>query len=358
MRRHVDVGSADKLPSGNWRARYRDSTGRQRTLKGPFKNKDAARAALRLAYADDIRGAPQEDSFSRRRRPFLQYAETVLAAREYAPRTRANQRSLLRGILAEFATRDVADITPDDIRGWWSAKAERQVNRRNALYLLRVVFGSALDDELIKRDPSRAIKRVSAAARPRPTHSIDDYVSVLKHLEPEIRCAVQVAFAAHLRVGELLALQVEDYDPATGWLTIDDAVDLNGQPGPTKTKQCRQVIVLDHGREALEVHLKNGHTGPMFRGEKGERLSRSTLRKAWVAARQAAGLPEFRFHDVRHVGITEVSRTGISIEDLRARSGHASLTALAGYLHTDSQRAYEVARLTNRRLKQAFSRDS
>jgi integrase len=54
---------------------------------------------------------------------------------------------------------------------------------------------------------------------------------------------------------------------------------------------------------------------------------------AWRALRGAAGLPRFRFHDLRHTVITELAELGVADNVLESISGHLSRRMLEHYSH-------------------------
>jgi hypothetical protein len=54
---------------------------------------------------------------------------------------------------------------------------------------------------------------------------------------------------------------------------------------------------------------------------------------AWRALRDAAGLPGFRFHDLRHTVITELAELGVADHVLESISGHLSRRMLEHYSH-------------------------
>jgi len=54
---------------------------------------------------------------------------------------------------------------------------------------------------------------------------------------------------------------------------------------------------------------------------------------AWRALRAAAGLPRFRFHDLRHTVITELAELGVADHVLESISGHLSRRMLEHYSH-------------------------
>jgi hypothetical protein len=56
-----------------------------------------------------------------------------------------------------------------------------------------------------------------------------------------------------------------------------------------------------------------------------------------------AGMPGFRFHDLRHTGQTMAAATRATIKDLMRRLGHASPAASNRYLHAVDGRDAEIA---------------
>lgn len=67
------------------------------------------------------------------------------------------------------------------------------------------------------------------------------------------------------------------------------------------------------------------------------------VRLAFERARRRAGMPGFRFHDLRHTGQTLAAATGATTKDLMHRLGHASPAAANRYLHTVDGRDAEIA---------------
>jgi len=54
---------------------------------------------------------------------------------------------------------------------------------------------------------------------------------------------------------------------------------------------------------------------------------------AWRALRDAAGLQELRFHDLRHTVITELAEMGVADHVLESITGHLSRRMLEHYSH-------------------------
>jgi len=97
----------------------------------------------------------------------------------------------------------------------------------------------------------------------------------------------------------------------------------------------------------LEAHVARwaaaGPDGLVFCGTHGQPLRRATFYKAWRSAIRAVGLPELRFHDLRHTGNTLAAATGASTKELMARMGHASPRAALIYQHASHERDAAIA---------------
>lgn len=75
---------------------------------------------------------------------------------------------------------------------------------------------------------------------------------------------------------------------------------------------------------------------------------------AWRALRDAAGLPGFRFHDLRHTVVTDLLEAGEPEHVIEAVTGHLSRRMLEHYSHQRLKaKGQMLARLEERRKKGA-----
>src|SRR6266436_7040282 len=81
----------------------------------------------------------------------------------------------------------------------------------------------------------------------------------------------------------------------------------------------------------------------VFVGRDDRPMCGDAVRQAFDRARHKAGMPGFRFHDLRHTGQTLAAATGATIKDLMCRLGHASPAASYRYLHAVDGRDAEIA---------------
>ena len=61
-------------------------------------------------------------------------------------------------------------------------------------------------------------------------------------------------------------------------------------------------------------------------------------------AREAAGRPDLRWHDLRHSGAVWAAQTGATLAELMNRLGHSTAGAALRYQHAAEERDAEIAR--------------
>lgn len=158
--------------------------------------------------------------------------------------------------------------------------------------------------------------------------------------------AVRVAAYAGLRMGELLALRVEDVDWAGSALIVSRAISAGVERG-TKTGQVRQVPLADHAAGALARVLDRedftGRNEYVFCNAFGRRLDGSALRRRYKRARDAAGLRPLRWHDLRHTFGSLLVAGGIDLVSVKDAMGHSQLTTTSRYLHARPARERAAA---------------
>ena len=77
-------------------------------------------------------------------------------------------------------------------------------------------------------------------------------------------------------------------------------------------------------------------------------MAPSTLYRRFYAAREAAGRPDLRFHDLRHSGAVLAASTGATIAELMARLGHSTPAAAMRYQHAAQGRDQAIAELMSK----------
>jgi integrase len=349
-------GSVRQLKSGRWQVRYRDpETGLLRPAEKTYPTKSDAQVALAQIEADITRGQwsdPDAGAVN-----FAEYATAWLRDRKLADRTRERSESVMRlHILPTFGAGTVADVTTARVRSWRGKLLAAGVGEPTvvkAYQLLRALMNTAVDDELIRRNPCR-IKGADRYDVPeRPVLSVAEVFAVADAIAPRYRLLVLLAAFTTLRFGELAALRRRDID--LDGLTVSvrrsQAELQDGRLFDKAPKSAAGVRALsfpaelvDDVKRHLEQFAAPGRDGHVFVGPQGGQLRRSNFRDDWVSARKAAGVTsELHFHDLRHTGNTLASTAGASTRELMTRMGHSSSRAALIYQHMTSDRDRTIA---------------
>jgi integrase len=140
-----------------------------------------------------------------------------------------------------------------------------------------------------------------------------------------MHAAILLSVATGLRQGELLGLHWKDIDMEHGKLTLLK----------TKNKTPRTVHVPATAVAALKVlkKAKVVSTTYVFLIAAGIPLKVSTLEQRWRKIRDAAGLVDFHWHDLRHSCASFLARRGASLLEIGSVLGHKSPSMTYRYSH-------------------------
>ena len=109
----------------------------------------------------------------------------------------------------------------------------------------------------------------------------------------------------------------------------------------------RTVAIPPHLIPVVKVHLHDhvgmGKDALVFRAATGGHLAPSSLYRVFYPAREAAGRPDLRFHDLRHTGATLAAVSGATLAELMGRLGHSTPGAAMRYQHAAADRDQVIA---------------
>ncbi|MFJ7910022.1 tyrosine-type recombinase/integrase [Kitasatospora sp. NPDC096204] len=349
-------GAVRQLPSGRWQVRYRDPlTGALRPDEKTYDTKTDAEVRLSQLEADITREKWVDPDAGKVN--FGEYATRWLKERRLEETTRERYETALRlHILPTLGPRFIMQITPARVRAWRTRLLDSGVGEPTvvkAYQVLRAIMNTAVDDELIKRNPCRIKGADTYDVPERPVLSVTEVFAVAGAITPRWRALVLIAAFTTLRFGELAALRRRDVDLEARVLRVrrNQAELYSGRlydKAPKSRAGFRPVAfpasIVDALRHHLEHYTGQGPNGHMFIGPRGGLLRRSNFRDDWVAAKVKAGLPEdVHFHDVRHFGNELAARSGASTRELMIRMGHSTARAALIYQHMTDGRDRSIA---------------
>jgi integrase len=333
------------------------------------------------------------------------WLEHLAAVEDVKPSTLRNYRAMLaepgtpyrrgRGqalgrIMGALADKPPVEITTADVSALLDAIAADGVSRRTVNRHREVVvaiFNYALRPERRKRweltdnpaaavpkrredGPGRlevfnveqieALARSAAAgtwrtARPYDTPAIE---TSRRAEDEQLGELLRIAAYTGLRRGELVVLRWHDVRWAERVLVVERALS-DTVERTTKGRRVRYVPLGDQALAALDrLSRRPNFTSAddyVFCSTVGDRLDPSALRRRYAAARDAAGLPALRFHDLRHTAGTLLTRVldPVTVKDVL---GHADLKTTERYLH--AIRASELADAATRAFSPAARPDA
>lgn len=139
-----------------------------------------------------------------------------------------------------------------------------------------------------------------------------------------------IDLATGLRRGELLGLKWQDIDLDSGVIHVRRQVgriDGKVQEAPLKTKNAYRNISI--GADAVSILREkkkqdSGRSEYVFPSPTGGPMSPDSVLKMLHRVLERAGLPELRFHDLRHTFATLALQNGVDIKTVSGMLGHFS----------------------------------
>lgn len=254
-----------------------------------------------------------------------------LRVRNYAP----NTRKLYVGHVARFAMhfgRSPAELGEEEIRSYLHHLVhEKKVSWsyvNQVIGALRFLYGVTLDQpRTIERLPRpRKVRRLPTVLSPEEVRRFFEAIRNPKH-----RVLLVTAYAAGLRVSELVALRVEDVDSERMVIQVRQS----------KGNKDRLVMLSPVLLEELRSYVRWARPrGWLFPGQDPARhLTARSVQKACQRAREAAGLGKrVTVHTLRHSFATHLLEAGTDLRLVQTLLGHASIRTTAIYTHVSEER--------------------
>ncbi len=322
--------------------------GRRRTVYGATQ-KEADRK-LRTLLSDSDKGIGPVAEQRTVSAHLDRWLEDVVRHR-VRPRTLHSYTQLARLYIepAIGATR-LTKLQPADLQKLYGELIARGLSPSTVQRVHAVMRSSlrwALDTGLVHRNVSQAAHPPST--RPEEMHCLDrDQARALLASSRGGRweALLTVALATGMRQGELLGLRWTEVDLDAGTVRVARQLGPDGKFSEPKTRQSRRTINLppstvevlrEHKTRQLQERLMQGprweDQGLVFCTYGGRPLGYRNVIRAFKSELERAGLPEIRFHDLRHTAAT-LMLTGRPLHEVSRILGHASIILTANtYRH-------------------------
>ena len=273
--------------------------------------------------------------------------------------TLMNKQSIIENkILPYFKNMRVIDIKPLDIERWQKTLLKATSKNGKSLsptYLhtilnqLNALLNHAVRLYDLPVNPMYKVKKIgSKTPKTEPRFwTLDEYRTFIEtiKLNPLFYYAFQVLFWCGLRLGELLALTLDDIDFENATLTIKRSYQkINGEAylsDPKTVNGIRKVYLPQRLVEELQDYIN----GLYIKDNKTRifSISKSNIHNVMQKSCEESGVKRIPIHGLRHSHISLLADMGITEAVIASRVGHKRQGITSHYTHPYAKSEKEVA---------------
>ncbi len=352
--------------NGRYRARYRDSLGKQRSKT--FTRKDDAHRFLREVQVDIERGNwldPRGANIT-----VKQWSEEFLSlARRLEITTQQTyRRDLDRYILPRFGTYRIGNLPAAEIEAWLLDEIDAGLSSSSVhrhYRTLRRMLQVAVEKEKIPSNPCDRVQAPRVATREMNFLSWNE-VALLAEAHPDrYRTLIYLAVDTGMRWSELIGLRRNAVELRERKIRVTEQLIRLGagqwlRKKPKTKSSVRSITIATFTASSLADHLERfsqqGSDGLVFANVAGNPLIASSFQTHYFGpALQQAGIT-CRFHDLRHTSVALAIASGAHPKAIQMRMGHSSISVtLDRYGHLFPELDEAIAASFDERLAEAHA---
>ena len=236
----------------------------------------------------------------------------------------------------------------DRLESKWQPRGLSPKTVRNIHQILSSALKLAQEQRIILTNPAEGCALPKVEHREMKTLPVEQLQSFLREAKDSgVFELYYLELATGLRRGELLGLKWEDIDLEHGDLRVRRQIArINGKvvEAPLKTKNAYRTLPLAEDTISIlnEQKKKVGSSPWVFPSATGGPISPDSVLHMLHRVLKRAGLPQVRFHDLRHTFATLALQNGVDIKTVSGMLGHFSAGfTLDTYAHvtTSAQKA-------------------
>lgn len=358
MRRGQGEGTIHRRADGLWEAQislgFVGGKRKRRSFYG--RTRAEVRERMEAALRDLRRGMPVATGRLTVEQYLLGWLDDV--ERTVRPKTFAVYRLwMTQHVIPELGRLRLDRLGPQQVQRFLTAKLAGGLSPRSVHHIravLRQALQRAVKWGLISRNAAALADPPHVPHRPLLQMSVEDARRVLEvACGTRLEALVAVTLFTGLRQGEVLGLRWADVDLDARTLRVGLALQrlpgVGGQPGrlalvePKTSRSRRSVsfpavlaeILRRHRARQAEDRLRAGQLwqeripGLVFTSVTGGPLGGPDVTKGFQRLLAGAGLPRWRYHDLRHGCATLLLASGVDIAVVRDILGHSTIALTA-----------------------------
>jgi len=295
---------------------------------------------------------------------FLDRYMSDTASHNLRPKTLEAYEALIRlHIKPELGEIRLTQLRPDHLQALYSQKRNAGLSNRTVQFIhsiIHKVLGQAMKWGLVMRNVADLVEKPIVKRKAPEIWSTEQINIFLKAVKDHRFYPIYVlAVAGGFREGEVLGIHFEDIDWQNGIINVRHAVQYLIGKGvvltePKTEKAKRPVPLPEFALRVLKDHCdsQNRNQGFIFITSNLTPYSPRNLIRHFKQVIEETGLPEIRFHDLRHYHASFLLSQGINPKIVQERLGHSSIVlTMDTYSHTTPSLQKEAAIKANEMFK-------
>lgn len=339
---------------------FKDERSAQAWLSAENALVEADKAGLKQ-WTSPAERKRQEEAIKRRRVLFCDYVAEEFAptwlnyssdGRELAAGSKRKHREYLAHLSHAFFWKyPLTGITTEDINRWLADLDNfgGATPRKKTFQLLKAVYSKAVAEGAVAKSPvtmkAPAVPKSRQAQIPPATP--EELQEIYANMPKTTRIAVWLGAILDLRIGEVVSLQVQDWNPKTQTLRVCHSADEGGGLKATKTATSNTTQPVPPQLAKLISEACEGKNPAEFivTCADGTHITPNRLRDHFNEAKCKAGRPDLHFHTLRATSITAAVNAGASLKDTMTWGRHADAqTSIERYQRASgTERMREIA---------------
>lgn len=273
--------------------------------------------------------------------PLYKLKQIYLAYSETNNRNFEHNKYSVNIIMGYFGENRIAqDILPKDIEAFkeW-LRTERHLKNASInryLEILSKMFNLGIDNGKLSTNPVSKVKKLQEDNHKIRFLTVEEEVRLYKALPEFLKPIVTVALHTGMRRGEILNLKWSNIDFDYGFIELLQ----------TKSGKARKIPISEKLMEIFNnLHVNTRSEYVFINPETG--LPYVDIKKSFNKAREAAGIKNFRFHDLRHTVATRLVEKGIDLLVVMDILGHSKIETTMRYAHPLPKRKSDAISVLN-----------
>lgn len=268
--------------------------------------------------------------------------------------TYVNYKKLINYIVADLGGVWLQKLTPQQVQAFYAKKLDGQLSSK-VVHDIHGVLHLALDNAvrwgMVSRNVCDLVTPPRIVSREVVPLSVEQACTLIYHVRGHrLEVLLATAVVTGMRRGELLALRWSDIDFSHRRLLVLHSVNFMAHygyvEGKPKTAAGKRVVslpafLLDMLREHSIRQNELRETTPtwvdhnlVFPNLTGGYLHPNHMGETFKELLKEAGLPQIRFHDLRHSAATILLGMGVNIKVIQELLGHSDISITLGlYSH-------------------------